>query len=276
MAERDSPHPPSPRQHFSRWSLLFTLGLMAALGLGLTQKMADRDKLPLPSDIQRVAHAGGIFQGKVYTNSLKAIEANAAKGFRHFEVDLAFTRDGRLVCNHSWTTDKSQPWVERPMLKEFQHTNSLRNIPQCTIYTLMRWVKNKPDIRIISDIKEDNLKALRYIAIHFRDQRFQVIPQVHHPREIHQVRAMGFNNPIWTLYRSHFSDRRIVELAKTLPTPIAITLPERLAMGSLPARLRGHGIIVYSHTINDANMLDRLKKNGISEVYTDSLIPLAP
>lgn len=40
--------------------------------------------------------------GKAYTNSLEALQSNLAAGHRIFEVDLAITSDGKVVCLHDW------------------------------------------------------------------------------------------------------------------------------------------------------------------------------
>jgi glycerophosphoryl diester phosphodiesterase len=36
-----------------------------------------------------IAHAGGAINQQTYTNSLEALNANYAKGFRFFEIDLS-------------------------------------------------------------------------------------------------------------------------------------------------------------------------------------------
>ena len=48
---------------------------------------------------KRVAHAGGEYKNKIYTNSISSIEANY-KFTKYFEIDLQLTRDNRLVCLH--------------------------------------------------------------------------------------------------------------------------------------------------------------------------------
>ena len=54
---------------------------------------------PAP-DLPAIAHAGGGFDGKTYTNSIAALDANYARGFRIFEIDFLRTWDDVFVCGH--------------------------------------------------------------------------------------------------------------------------------------------------------------------------------
>ena len=50
-----------------------------------------------------IAHAGGGYEGKIYTNSLEAWEHSYEIGLRIFDADLSFTEDRELVLRHSWS-----------------------------------------------------------------------------------------------------------------------------------------------------------------------------
>ncbi len=49
-----------------------------------------------------IAHAGGMIDGRIYTNTLEALDANYKKGFRLFELDILKTTDGKYVGAHDW------------------------------------------------------------------------------------------------------------------------------------------------------------------------------
>ena len=55
-----------------------------------------------PSNLLRIAHAGGQIENETYTNSLEALNANFKEGFRVFEIDFSWTTDTQLVCLHDW------------------------------------------------------------------------------------------------------------------------------------------------------------------------------
>ena len=48
----------------------------------------------------RIAHAGGQYQGQIYTNSINVLNENKDK-FQLFEIDFHFTFDKKLVCIHN-------------------------------------------------------------------------------------------------------------------------------------------------------------------------------
>lgn len=49
-----------------------------------------------------IAHAGGGYEGRIYTNCLDAWEYSYERGNRVFDADLSFTVDDKLVLRHSW------------------------------------------------------------------------------------------------------------------------------------------------------------------------------
>ena len=50
-----------------------------------------------------IAHAGGVIDSCVYTNSREALELAAKNGYRFIEFDFQFTSDSVLVAAHSWS-----------------------------------------------------------------------------------------------------------------------------------------------------------------------------
>ena len=54
------------------------------------------------NNIEYIAHAGGVIDSCVYTNSLEALKHSVEKGYKFIELDFAFTSDSVLVAAHSW------------------------------------------------------------------------------------------------------------------------------------------------------------------------------
>ncbi len=61
---------------------------------------------PLFASHRAVAHVLGGVEGVAYSNSAQAFAHSLALGFRLFEVDLAFTGSGTLVCFHKGSWDQ--------------------------------------------------------------------------------------------------------------------------------------------------------------------------
>ena len=49
-----------------------------------------------------IAHAGGIIDGNIYTNSREAIEGSIKAGRKYIEIDLLETTDGAYIAGHDW------------------------------------------------------------------------------------------------------------------------------------------------------------------------------
>jgi glycerophosphoryl diester phosphodiesterase len=49
-----------------------------------------------------IAHAGGIIDKYIYTNSLETLNKNYEQGFRYFELDIQTSTDGKFIAIHEW------------------------------------------------------------------------------------------------------------------------------------------------------------------------------
>lgn len=233
-------------------------------------------------EIKRIAHAGGSYNGLTYTNSLEALDQNFARGFVYFEIDFVETTDGHLVCLHDWDEAFFQafnkPGDNAISLAEF---NTLLNdepaYTPCTIASLAQWMEDHPYTKIISDIKGDNLKGLALLQQTLPFANDRLIPQVYDPNHFRQIKALGFNQVVWTLYRFAGSDDEVLKWAETLPVPFAITMPRYRVQTGLAQSLRAKAVPTYTHTINSAIDLVYLTWfKGVSEIYTDTLAPGSP
>ncbi|MCB1584251.1 MAG: hypothetical protein KDI92_14415, partial [Xanthomonadales bacterium] len=112
-----------------------------------------------------IAHAGGGYNGVAYTNSIDAMDGSYQEEFRYMEIDFSWTSDGQLVCLHDW--DKTFKKVfgyktKQPLtLAHFkQYVEEHPDFRVCTLASLAAWLSNKPDVKIITDIKYHNLEGI--------------------------------------------------------------------------------------------------------------------
>lgn len=230
----------------------------------------------IPNRPRLIAHAGGALNGLTYTNSLEALEHSYQVGLRCFEIDFNWTRDGQLVCVHDWdaTYKKLFPGAtdEIPSLQEFEQLAMLDGLTQQTLSSLMAWLSVKEDAVIVTDIKEDNLKALSFIGDRYPEQMHQIVPQVYTPDEIAPARALGFPNIILTVYRCPLNRREILRRLDHEEL-FAITVPqERLRRWGYAENL-SRRFFVYTHTVNTKKEIVDSMAVGVDGFYTDSLQP---
>lgn len=230
----------------------------------------------------RIAHAGGAVDGRTYTNSIEALDRNYAAGFRFFEIDLLFTRDGKLVALHDWE-DNFEKLFGRgfaPPLSEAQFKRAVaEGVPGYRVPALdelLAWLAAHTDALLITDVKERNLEALSLIAAKRPRLRARIIPQIYRPDEYAPVRELGFETVIWTLYRHPAGDFGVVRALDGMDL-FAVAMPaQRARQGRLAPHLSRLGVTVLAHTVNDPNALRRLKRLGVTEVFTDFLPPCEP
>ena len=231
------------------------------------------------NNIKRVAHAGGSIEGDIYTNSHEALDYNIKRGFELFEIDFSWSKDQQLVCIHDW--DKSFNRLFGFQIKQIPTMEAFRKLNQersrhtiCTLDSLKYLMEKNKHIKIITDIKEKNIEALKIIAEEIKDYDSRIIPQIYHPSEYKTVKKLGYKNIIWTLYKFSGDNDRVLEQVDHLKL-FAIAMPQKRAKEKLGIKLREKGVPTYVHTINSKKELRIYKENfGITEVYTDFLDPI--
>jgi len=141
-----------------------------------------------------------------------------------------------------------------------------------TLAPLADWLRKALKVRVVSDIKRDNIKGLQRIGQQCGEIRGQIIPQAYHFKEYDQSSRLGYMDIILTLYASNYTDFEVVEFAKTHRL-FAVTMPVKRARTGLPTALKQLGIFVYAHTVNDPALEQELPEHGVDGFYTDSLTP---
>ena len=189
----------------------------------------------IPSSAELVAHAGGGTLEATYRNDKPAMDLAVSHGFELIELDF-MVRDGRLTIGHNGLPESS-----------------------LTIPALMRWLDDHPQVRIVTDVKTGNVEGLTMLKQAAGDRLLRFIPQIYGPEEFAPVAALGYPDPILTVYRMKRDTTDWVEVANRLPLR-AVTMPyaEREV-----ARLVRHP--VFLHTVNEP-----IEGFGL---YTDCLIP---
>ena len=221
----------------------------------------------------RIAHAGGAYNGETYTNSLEALDANKGE-FTIFEIDLAFTSDDELVCSHDWDGYPKQIFGFDiggvPSLSEFERlSNENPRFTNCTLTTLAKWMEENPEAVVVTDVKDRNIEALAHIAKKFPALVSRFIPQIYNMGEYDPARALGYEKVILTIYNWGASEIDIVEAVKGKQL-FAITVPFYRAP-YIGNRLKDVGHRVYAHTINSLETKNMLRWFGVDEIYTDTL-----
>jgi glycerophosphoryl diester phosphodiesterase len=137
-----------------------------------------------------IAHAGGAINGQIYTNSIEALNSNYNKGFRFFEIDFSWTSDDELVAIHDWFKyDTFQemfyvpPGMKIPNKEQFLQLKIKTGLTQLSLEDILKWAAEKGDAYIVTDIKAENIKALRKISTDYNRYIKYIIPQAYNYSE---------------------------------------------------------------------------------------------
>lgn len=240
-------------------------------------KIKEYNKKIKIQNFKRIAHAWGAYNWKTYTNSINALEENK-NYYSLFEIDFSWTKDNKLVCIHDWQWSFYNTfWVKLnwdiPTYKEFfYYIEKNYEYKNCTLESLINWLKNNPEKYIITDIKNNNVDWLKYIATKFPNYIDRFIPQIYDPINYKEVKDIWYNKIIWTLYRYwESSDNIIIHLKKI--NLYALTMPEERVYNWLWNKIKkiNSSIYTYTHTINSYNKFNELKNMWINNIYTDKL-----
>lgn len=232
---------------------------------------------PVIEPLPRVAHAGGGVDGVKYTNSREAIVESLGRGFEWVEIDFAWTTDGVLVCMHGWGNNFRRLFeresADPVSLEEFKRDREGKRFRFLTLYDLAGVMEEYPKLKIVTDVKDNNLAALEVMADVLPDASERVIPQVYLPEEYEPTRLLGYEKIIWTLYnydKQRDIDRVVAEM--TGRDFAAICLSRERVKDGHAKRLAEFGVSTFAHTINDPEEWADLRENwGVTQVYTDFL-----
>lgn len=266
----DGDHVPSQRVcHWAAWAL-------ACVALAIISSACAGPTAVIDSPPRLIAHAGGIGHHRTYTNSLEALDNSVARGYTAVEIDLSWTSDDHLVLLHDWDHEFVELFDRSPdrlTVAEFLSMPSPHGLTRLSLDDLEDWLVDHPNILIVTDIKERNTEGLRVIAEKYGEHLYRILPQIYRPESYREVRELGYDEVIFTLYRSDLSDRQVVDFAIANPL-FGVTMPLQSAMeGALSAELAAKGVRVFVNTVNDYSTAARLRSSGVYGVYTDWLSP---
>ena len=225
-----------------------------------------------------IAHAGGAVQGDTVTNSKEAVEQAIANGYQYIELDMALTTDGKIAMIHDWESSASYYLGLGPnkavSFEKYQQCKVLNKYTPLTMEALAKILQNNPQVRIITDTKEDNLAVLTAIKKQYPQIVKQIIPQIYQYKEYETVKQLGYDKIILTMYKMS-NERNGARIARFVQEHdiYAVTMSEELMNTGLAKTLQSYGIAVYMHTINNLSQTVKALNAGAYGIYTDTLLP---
>ncbi|MDF2460647.1 MAG: hypothetical protein K0S68_50 [Candidatus Saccharibacteria bacterium] len=222
-----------------------------------------------------IAHAGGMFEGKVYTNSIAALDHSYAAGYRLLEVDLNLTTDNHVVLLHDWQGTVENvyglPWGQRD-LQTFLNETATSQHRVAQLQDLADWAMAHPSARIMLDTKADTVGIAETVARRYPELKAQFVPLIYYLEQYEEVSRLGFSNISLLTQTDQYTPETILDFARKHPLYSISMQPETLndQLAALPRYAR-----IYVWTINDMPTQSRLLDQQAYGVVTDVLRPPA-
>jgi glycerophosphoryl diester phosphodiesterase len=252
----------------------------ASLSLAQSQPVApstSRTPIPTPQyqpDSHYVAHAGGAYLGKTYTNSIAAFDRSYQAGYRLFETDLNLTTDGHIVLLHDWDNTFTYVFGLAPGRRDLQTIltqTSSGPIQIAKLDDLVIWLSAHKDAKIILDSKADAIQLLTQVAKRYPGLRSRFIAYIYNFEQYQPVADLGYTNISLIVYEP-YSPSELNTFAQEHKLYSMVMTPGIFYKQSTQL---SQTVNVYCWTINDALTRDSLMKAGAYGIITDSLIPPA-
>lgn len=222
---------------------------------------------------QRIAHAGGEYNNMTYTNSLEALEANYAKGYRFFEVDLNMTTDGAVVLLHDWGTTYQKLTGQDGMTDQetFIRSGEAAGLTLLDTKRLFKWMETRKDSYVILDTKIEIISILKKIARQNQALTDRFIPFIYDLDHYDHVKELGFSKLIYL--SQEVKDEDIVKLNQYKNDKnFSVALAREVNISTVK-RISSLDIRTYVWTINDFDEESDLRLSGAYGVITDFLPP---
>ncbi|MBQ8694722.1 MAG: hypothetical protein IJ513_03665 [Bacteroidaceae bacterium] len=227
-----------------------------------------------------IAHAGGVLDGYVYTNSLEALQHAVENGYKFIEVDLIMSADSVLVAAHSWEdfnrmTGNAHRGDSAMMLEQFVEQRIHGRYTPMTAAMVNDFFMSDTSLYLVTDKTSEpvilaeyfpNLKQ-RMVVEAFTYEHYQQLVDGGYFRVLYSCMAEDFASAITRnlMFDKLFSGKRIDWIA--LHTS-GFSYP----MFKLLDRMRRFNIALF--TVDNYNELHPWQLERVKMIYTNTLLPV--
>ena len=225
-----------------------------------------------------IAHAGGSVDGYVTSNSVEALMNAVDNAYALVELDMGMTTDGHVVMVHDWDVTSVYYYnvaMNGPLsYDEFMALATYERFHTMDIESLIAVMDKSDTFRVVTDIKADFTEVLSKIAEDYPDYRDRFIVQIYNYDELEEVKAMGYESIILTVYNMQGAlDPEVIADFYFDNKLKAITAPDEEYVDNLVKKLTGKGITVYRHPVSDYERMLALFDDTVYGIYTSSILP---
>lgn len=227
-----------------------------------------------------VARALGGIDGLEHTNSLEALRCNYGRGFRWFEVDVAPTADGELVCFHGGDEKRAGlsegiAHLSASDLDGKKYAN-LYSIPRLS--ALLAETDRLGDVVLVLDTrrwKKDMEQAVSRTFGYGPKHSTRVVLQAYRTKELERIAGLSKElgaGLMLNLSESDGDDAKVADAVKKYPL-LAVLTDARRFTPWLAERLHAANVPVLLQTVNEHRDIINFRRAGVDGFLTDRYVP---
>lgn len=220
-----------------------------------------------------IAHAGGMIDNLIYTNSLEALNLSYKKGFRLFELDIQKTKDGKYVAAHYWdewaTITNYQK--ETPVThEEFMKHKIYDSLTPLDMKAINKWFKEHKDAILVTDkINEPKLFSDQFI-----DKKRLMMELFTWEAVLEGIDVGIKSSMVSQRVLNNLKGNKVKTLKKYHITDIAISRNIIASNIELLKELKKNGIKVYVYNVNgridrDEDYVVKYEMDYVYGIYAD-------
>lgn len=265
-------------------NLVGGLVLLAVLGCNKDEaKPVITETALAPLQVKRgllVAHGMGGIDGVRTSNSLEALQCNYKRGFRWFEVDLATTSDGELMCFHKGDEKLAglPQHISDLTVNDVEGKKYAGRYPITRLSKLLAETDKLGDVVLVLDTEgwsERMEQALSRTLGYGPKRTTRLVLQAYREKDLKGITALSKElnaSILLNLQQTTVDDAKVEELVKRT-SPIGVVASTERFTPWLAERLQAINTPVLVQTINEHRDLVSLTRAGATAFYTDRYVP---
>lgn len=229
-----------------------------------------------------VARGLGAIDGTVRTNSLEALQCNYRRGYRWFEVDLALTSDGEIVCFHRGDEKVARlpAHVSDLPVAEVEGKKYAKRFGIPRFSRLLTETNRLGDVVLIVDPDSWSKRMLEAFANTVRaaaggSKATGLVLQAYSERDLDVIAKLREDigaGAVLNLSDTGADDAKIADLARAHHL-LAVVAEQRRFTPWLAQRLHEADASVLVSTVNEHREIINLTRVGADGFYTDRYVP---
>lgn len=258
--------------------------VLSLAALGCSEEQAPRPStVVVPLQVKRgllVARGMGDIDGLRKTNSIEALRCNYKRGFRWFDVDLATTADGELMCFNAGS--EKQAGLPRRIselpVAEVEGKKYAQRYPITRLTRLLDETDRLGDVVLVLDTEgwtERVERALSRTLVYGPHRSTRIVLQFHREKNLKKVLSLSRDlnaGVVLILDRNSVDDAEAEQLVKKA-SPIAVVTTRERFSPWLAQRMHALHTPVLVQVVNDHEQIVSLARAGADGFYTDSYLP---